>query len=231
MTPTFPPPIRLRSPSRRRALVAPLALALAVQAAGCVSTEALYAEYDERICRVAVETSSAGDARVRELGTERTMRWEPLIGFAHDGDVLTESEKRRLDRDVAVLRAYPALRASVRGFTDARGPSAHNRELAERRVRSVTDHLRARGIADERLTEVPLGEGLPLVQPDDGERIPPNRRVELLLTDAEGLPLPLLVRPVTAGADDGTAVGRRAAPTASGGTVDAGGAVDGEAER
>ena len=194
-----------RHPNLRRLLPALPCLALVALVQGCVSTEALYAEYDARACRVALESSSGGgDTRVRELGTERTMRWEPVIGFALDDATLDARATRRLDLDVAVLRAFPTLRVSVRGFADASGTRAHNREVAARRVSAVLAHLAARGIDLARTDALPIGEGVPLVA--DGRRATPalERRVELSLTDADGLAVPLLVRPAGAGdADEG----------------------------
>ena len=58
-----------------RTFLVPLAFTLVAMTQGCVSTEALYAEYDEHACRVVVEeTSPAGDAAPERVGVDRRGR-------------------------------------------------------------------------------------------------------------------------------------------------------------
>lgn len=156
----------------------------------CTSTEQLYARYDERACRVSLEQTPSGHVVVRELTRDESMLWEPLVRFELEQDVLGSAEMQKLDRDVSVLLRFPELRLSVRGFTDASGSRAFNTNLAKRRVKVVIDYLRSRGVAEHRMDAVPLGEGLPLSL-SKSAREPLNRRVELLLLDANGQPLRL----------------------------------------
>lgn len=156
---------------------------------GCASTEELYAQYDELACRVALEQSPGGDTLVRELVSDETMTWEPVIRFALQADELSMASKERLEQDASVLVRYPELRVSVRGFTDASGTTAFNAALAEKRVKSVVAYLRDNGVHPSRMDEVPLGEGLPLLSGGPDGKVPDNRRVELFLLDINGNPI------------------------------------------
>ncbi|WP_157736488.1 OmpA family protein [Granulosicoccus antarcticus] len=156
---------------------------------GCASTEELYAQYDEQACRVALEQAPSGITVVRELSTDETMTWEPVVRFDLEMDVLGRQAKERLDRDVAVLERYPEMRVSVRGFTDASGDKDFNAALASRRVDMVAAYLLSKGVTSARMDKVPLGEGLPLQIAEPEARVPLNRRVELLLLDVNGNPL------------------------------------------
>lgn len=178
------------SPTMHRRATALLLAAFVALAQGCVSTDELYAEYDEQACRVNIERAPSGDTYVRELGTDRTMTWEPVIHFALEKHDLAAPETRKLDRDIAVLARYPELHVSVRGYADRTGTVEFNRALSVRRVASVASYLRSKGIDRSRLEEVALGEDLPLVDTVTEDKVPFNRRVELLLMDVNGNPVP-----------------------------------------
>ena len=60
-------------------------------------------------------------------------------------------------------------------------------------MRAVAAYLRERGIDPARIDQVPFGEGLPLVGLDGAQSVPEDRRVELLLIDVRGRPVPLHV--------------------------------------
>jgi len=153
---------------------------------GCVTTEELYAEYDEQSCRVALVELPGGKTMVQELVSDRSMRWEPAIYFALGDDVVSAIEKRRLDRDIAVLKQYRELRVSVRGYADRSGSNEFNRDLAARRATSVVNYLIAGGLSRSRIEKVSEGEDLPIVRTRDEQKLQVNRRVELLLMDING---------------------------------------------
>ena len=112
----------------------------------------------------------------------------PAIRFEHDSANLTPQAERQLGELGAALGMAPldAARFAIQGHTDSTGAAAYNRALSLRRARAAKRHLAAAGIAAGRLTEVGLGEDLPLrgILADD----PRNRRVEIVRLGAWRLP-------------------------------------------
>ena len=180
-----------------RAFATLAVLAAGALAGGCVSTEALYAEYDAAECPVAPPPTLAGalplavdsTESVRELIERSYFPWEPAVYFAFNSDVLDAENVARLEGAVEVLARFEDVHVSLQGFTDRIGSSAYNAWLAERRVGSVRDYLVERGADPERLVSQPLGEGLPVFGDDDARARAVNRRVELMLLDPDGRPL------------------------------------------
>ncbi len=103
------------------------------------------------------------------------------IQFELNSDRLTEAARRQLDELAQALNS-PVLRDvafAVQGHTDSLGARAYNRDLSQRRARSVKRHLVERGqVEPVRLVELGLGEDYPLsgTAGDD----PRNRRVEIV---------------------------------------------------
>lgn len=62
-----------------------------------------------------------------------------------------------LDRVTEILRAYPNMKITLIGHTDARASKAYNQALSERRAQSVLKYLAAKGITAERMSQ--RGEG------------------------------------------------------------------------
>jgi len=155
---------------------------------GCISTDALYATYDEHACRVAIVETASGETLVQELGSiePKTMGWEPAINFETGIADLDPQAKRLLDKDIAVLKQYRELRVNVRGYADKVGTEASNRELSKLRADSAVSYLVAGGISRSRIEAVSLGEDGPLVNTKDEQELAANRRVELVLLDFNG---------------------------------------------
>ncbi len=168
-----------------------LAFALAGTAAllGCATTEALYAEYDQHICKPQVVTLVDEKPVISGRPTAAGLPWEPAVYFAYDRAELQPTEAARLDRVVAVLRAYPELKLGIQGFTDPRGSNEYNLYLARRRTSFVVESLVERGIGRERLIAAPIGAALPLPAGEPATAHAINRRVELQLHDPGGRPL------------------------------------------
>ena len=160
---------------------------------GCVSTEALYAEYDE-VCPVKASVTDTGMVMVTGLASQsQGQLWEPAVYFGFDQHGLGEEESQRLDRNLAILKQYPTLQVSVQAFTDQRGGKQYNRVLAEKRMQRVNDYLQANGLDASRIKSAPLGKELPILPSDSEQDRIVNRRVELMPLDAQGRPLVLRV--------------------------------------
>ena len=122
-----------------------------------------------------------------------SVAWEPAVYFGFDLASLTQQETARLDRDLLVLRKQPALMLSVQAFTDSKGSNKYNRDLALRRQQTVVNYLTSKGLSKSRIRMTPLGEELPILGDSESDRAV-NRRVELMLLDANGRPQSLSIQ-------------------------------------
>ncbi|MBL4570541.1 MAG: OmpA family protein [Alcanivorax sp.] len=166
---------------------------LAAGLSGCVSTEALYAEYDE-VCPVEARVTDTGMVMVTALASQsQGQLWEPAVYFGFDLHELDEEERKRLDRNLAILDQYPTLQISIQAFTDQLGNKNYNRTLAEKRMNQVSDYLTLNGVDASRIKQAPLGKELPILHSDSEQDRIVNRRVELMPLDAQGRPLVLRV--------------------------------------
>lgn len=110
------------------------------------------------------------------------------------GDILFDTDRASLKPGAAetldqlgeFLAAYPDRRVRIEGHADARGPAVYNVNLSERRAEAVATALERRGIDDDRIQTVGLGESEPVASNDTAAGRQQNRRVEIVLSDASG---------------------------------------------
>lgn len=159
---------------------------------GCVSTEELYAQYDAVDCNFVATEDVAGVINLHEQNTDTHFPWEPAVYFALESSELTSDERARLDRSMQVMKQFPTLIVGLQGFTDRSGSVIYNKNLAEQRVKAVEAYLGSSGIALSRVVLQPLGEVLPPIDSDESADKLINRRVELMLLDVVGKPVPVL---------------------------------------
>jgi outer membrane protein OmpA-like peptidoglycan-associated protein len=101
------------------------------------------------------------------------------ILFDVDSDRLRPESTPTLTEIANTMRTHADLTIVVEGHTDAMGDEAHNKDLSERRARSVVDYLVHTGIERNRLTASGKGESAPVA--DNGTEVgrQQNRRVVL----------------------------------------------------
>lgn len=111
------------------------------------------------------------------------------------GDVLFDTGQATLkagaamtiDRLAQFMRDYPEHAVRIEGHTDAAGSDETNQSLSERRAQSVRDALLARGLAAERIATLGYGEAQPIAGNDTAAGRQQNRRVEIVVSDAQGV--------------------------------------------
>jgi outer membrane protein OmpA-like peptidoglycan-associated protein len=111
------------------------------------------------------------------------------------GDVLFDTGEATLkagaattiDRLAQFMRDYPEHAVRIEGHTDSTGSDETNRSLSERRAQSVRDALLARGLAAERIATLGYGEAQPIANNDTAAGRQQNRRVEIVVSDAQGM--------------------------------------------
>ncbi len=170
--------------------VAAVAL-IALLGSGCVSTNELYAEYDAFDCLLVATKSETGAVNLHEQNTNTHYPWEPAVYFELDSSELSSADQARLNRSMKILNQFPTLVLGLQGFTDERGTDGYNAELAMRRVQAVKAYLQSQGVASGRVVLQPIGEVLPQIDSDQSIAYSVNRRVELMLLDRAGRPIPL----------------------------------------
>ena len=127
---------------------------------------------------------------INELNAKKTARGLVITL----GDVLFRTDKARLqagglrtvDKLGDFLNQYPDYKVLVEGHTDSRGTDEHNLELSDRRAYSVRTALVDSGIGTDRVRTRGYGEEFPVAGNDNAAGQQLNRRVEIIISDAEG---------------------------------------------
>lgn len=92
-----------------------------------------------------------------------------------------------LDRLAQFMRDYPERSVRIEGHTDSAGSDETNQALSERRAGAVRDALMQRGIEAQRVATVGYGEAQPIASNDSAGGRQQNRRVEIVVSDEQGL--------------------------------------------
>ena len=134
------------------------------------------------------------EAQLAELNAKKTDRGMVITL----GDVLFGTDLARLNPNgmqtaqklADILLQHPQRTVLIEGFTDSTGSASHNQALSERRATAVRNALQERAIARERITIKGYGESYPAAANDTAQNRQLNRRVEIVLSDADGKVLP-----------------------------------------
>lgn len=107
-------------------------------------------------------------------------RIDPLdvVVFSLDESGLTPGAVAQVDRAAQWLLRHRGHRIVLEGHTDLLGFSAHNADLAARRMQAVKQRLIAWGLPSDRVVLVTYGEALATI-PNN----PEERRVVMFVTD------------------------------------------------
>jgi outer membrane protein OmpA-like peptidoglycan-associated protein len=106
--------------------------------------------------------------------------------FATGKSEIRSGASANLDRLGDFLAAYPDRTASIEGFTDSMGTEDSNQMLSERRADSVKRYLVGRGVSSQRLSSMGHGENTPVADNETAAGRQQNRRVEVVIGNAEG---------------------------------------------
>jgi outer membrane protein OmpA-like peptidoglycan-associated protein len=112
-----------------------------------------------------------------------------------DGSVLFDTDEASLktgpgftlDRLAAFMKRYPDRILMIEGHTDSTGEDPYNMVLSLHRANAVRRALVARGMDENRIRTIALGENFPVAANDSTTGQQLNRRVEIVLSDKEGL--------------------------------------------
>lgn len=130
------------------------------------------------------------EAQLAELSAVRTVRGIVItlgdVLFDVDQAQLTANGMTTVQKLALILTQNPQRTVMVEGFTDSTGSHAHNQELSERRAGAVRIALQQMGVAGERVITRGYGEAYPVASNDTSANRQLNRRVEIVLSDANG---------------------------------------------
>ena len=106
--------------------------------------------------------------------------------FATGRSELKSGATANLDRLGDFLSEYPDRTASIEGYTDSMGSEDSNQSLSERRADSVKRYLVGRGVKSDRLSSTGRGENAPVADNESMAGRQQNRRVEVIISEANG---------------------------------------------
>ena len=111
------------------------------------------------------------------------------------GDVLFDTNKAQLNANGLIglqklatfSKQYPLRKVMVEGFTDSVGGASSNKLLSENRANAVLTALVGMGLSASRISAVGYGEAYPVAANDTFTGRQLNRRVEIIVSDDNGI--------------------------------------------
>lgn len=135
---------------------------------------------DKQEAKLRAELEGTGVSVTRK-GDNITLNMPGNVTFATDSSDLRPAFFEVLTSVGKVLKEYDQTVVEVAGHTDSTGTEAYNQGLSERRAGSVAQYLAARGISEQRVITVGMGELRPVAGNDSAEGRQANRRVEITM--------------------------------------------------
>lgn len=130
------------------------------------------------------------EAQLADLSAKKTERGLVItlsdVLFGTDQSRLNTEGMRTAEKLAEVLQQNPQRTVLVEGFTDSTGSTSHNLELSLRRATAVRSALQELGVGRERIAVRGYGETYPVAANNTAQHRQLNRRVEIVLSDADG---------------------------------------------
>lgn len=158
--------------------------------------DARTAEADESKRQVAFDQAliAEQERQLRELNAIKTERGLVItlndVLFRTGMAQLEPNGVRTVQKLADFLRQYTQRNVLIEGHTDSIGSDHYNQELSDRRANSVRMALIDNGISSNRIASHGYGEAYPVVGNDTEANRQLNRRVEIILSDDNGIVTP-----------------------------------------
>ncbi|MFZ6766364.1 OmpA family protein [Undibacterium sp. Di26W] len=168
---------------------------LAAQIAQAEASDAQKRSLDEQAKANEIQGRNAAlEAQLADLKAKTTERGIIItlgdVLFGIDQAKLTPEGMRTTQKLADVLQSNMQRTVLVEGYTDNTGSKAHNQDLSERRAGAVRSALVLMGVARDRIATRGYGEAYPAAENDSAQNRQLNRRVEIVLSDANGKTTP-----------------------------------------
>ncbi len=155
-----------------------------------LEVQARVAEEQSRAAETAEQRTQDLERELEELEARDTDRGLVLtlgdVLFDTGAATLKPGAATTIDRLAQFMRDYPERAVRIEGHTDAAGSDDTNQALSERRAQAVREALVARGLDAARIATLGLGEARPIAGNDTPGGRQQNRRVEIVVSDAQG---------------------------------------------
>lgn len=135
---------------------------------------------DQQEAKLRAELAGTG-VSVTRMGDNITLNMPGNVTFATDSSDLSPAFFEVLNSVGKVLKEFDQTVVEVAGHTDSTGTEEYNQSLSERRAASVSQYFSARGIAQQRLMTVGMGELRPVADNGSAAGRQANRRVEITM--------------------------------------------------
>lgn len=126
-------------------------------------------------------------AEIERVGEGIKITFDSGILFGFDSSTLQPEAKANISKLAVILKKYPDTNILVTGHTDSDGSDQYNKDLSERRAKSVSDYAMLQGVNSSRLSIIGLGESEPVASNDTDNGKSQNRRVEIAIFANEDL--------------------------------------------
>ena len=106
-----------------------------------------------------------------------------VVYFPFDSSKLTSESTRVIMQAIDAAKTVKAKRVYLSGHTDRSGSDSYNNKLSDMRTNAVAEAIKGGGISGRILGLGAFGENINAVKTPDGVKSPPNRRVEILISN------------------------------------------------
>ena len=128
--------------------------------------------------------------QLAELNAQQTNRGMVLtlgnVLFDLDESSLKPGGAQAVDNLARFMQNYPNRNVMIEGYTDSTGGASYNQDLSQRRADAVRTELVSRGINPQRIVTKGFGAQSPVADNATASGRQQNRRVEVVISDADG---------------------------------------------
>jgi outer membrane protein OmpA-like peptidoglycan-associated protein len=135
---------------------------------------------DRQEAKLRAELQGTGVSVTRD-GDHITLNMPGNVTFATDSSDLNPEFFEVLRSVGKVVKEFDQTVVEVAGHTDSTGAESYNQTLSERRASTVSMYLQSRGVAEQRMITLGLGEAMPIADNTHDIGRQANRRVEITM--------------------------------------------------
>ena len=128
----------------------------------------------------APQTVAAKSGDSATLAAELQRQLEKVY-FDFDSATLSDSARRTITANAAVISRNPGVKVRVEGHCDERGSDEYNLAIGERRAKAAAQYLKSLGIGAERISTLSYGKEKPADPGHDEAAWAKNRRDEFIV--------------------------------------------------